>query len=78
MTKHQAQDISNVLQVLISKYHLTCAVRPRNQIVPIIPPEIEELLPPLEPYMQEGEGDMVTDVRDKDQVITLRLAIFLH
>ena len=47
--------ITNVVVIMISEFHLTSSCQPKKHCHPVVPPFIEDELPPVEEYLSEAE-----------------------
>ena len=68
--------LTNLLLVYVTKFHLTRSIRGCG---PILPPEIEGWLRDLREYLPHSDaGFPSTNVREKDKGNLMRLACWLH
>ena len=78
MEPREARSLSNQVLCMIAEYHLTGLAQGSSSISPVLPEAAEELLPPIEDYLVEGEFQGSRDVRVVERAKTLQIAAWLH
>ena len=69
--------ITNVIVAMISEFHLTSSCLPIEHCRPVIPPFVEDELPPVEEYLSEAEKNTL-DARVLNGAAIKRIAVWLH
>ena len=69
--------ITNVVVTMISEFHLTSLCQPEKHCRPVVPPFIEDELPPVEEYLSEAERD-TQDARIWNEAAMKQIAVWLH
>ena len=69
--------ITNMVVAMISEFHLTSSCLPKEHCRPVVPPFVEDELPPVEEYLSEVEKD-TQDTRILNGAAIKRIAVWLH
>ena len=69
--------ITNVVVTMISEFHLTSSCLPEKHCHPVVPPFMEDELPPVEEYLSEAERG-TQDAHVLNEAATKRIAVWLH
>ena len=69
--------MTNVIVATISEFHLTSTCLPPGHCHPVLPPFVEDELPPVEEYLSEAERSTL-DARILNGAAIKRFAVWLH
>ena len=69
--------ITNVVVTMISEFHLTSSCQPEKHYHPVVPPFVEDKLPPVEEYLSEAERD-TQDAHVWNEAAIKWIAVWLH
>ena len=76
-TRKEVAYITNLVVATISEFHLTSTCLAEGHCRPVLPPFVEDELPPVEEYLSEAERN-TQDARILNAAAIKRLAVWLH
>ena len=75
MESGKVKSLNNQVLCMISEYHLTCLSQGSLYISPVLPEAVQDLLPPMEEYLADNGFRGTRDLRVKERVKTLQVAV---